>query len=201
MYSASSSESKWSFTQISRSEMREYESDSLRMPVLITFCRKRTMSVYVLSALNCAACLKSVDWNCASDPVRTAADNKNQSCSSSMMRVPPTLHNFKVSAQSLLQHRMPEQASLRNISHQQFHHNEHLMHALIKPRCSLRSRCTADRLLQICVCGGVVQLHGPDASEEVVVSCKLRVSCGSRKGSFSDELVSLVVKIVVKVSA
>jgi hypothetical protein len=52
MYSASSSESRWSLTQMSRSEMREYESESRRMPVLITFCRSRATRVYVLSASN-----------------------------------------------------------------------------------------------------------------------------------------------------
>lgn len=72
IYSASSSESRWSLTQISRRAIREYESDRRRIPVLMTFWCNRTMRVYVLSAVNFAACVVSVDWNLAREPVRTA---------------------------------------------------------------------------------------------------------------------------------
>ena len=60
---------------MSRREMREYERESRRIPVLMTFCRRRTIKVYVLSASNWGACLANVIWNCDSDPVRTAAHN------------------------------------------------------------------------------------------------------------------------------
>ena len=45
IYSASSSESRCNLTHMSRSEMREYESERRRMPVLITFCRSRETRV------------------------------------------------------------------------------------------------------------------------------------------------------------
>ena len=59
---------------MSRREMREYDSESRRIPVLMTFCRRRTINVYVLSSSNRAACLVKVVWNSDSDPVRTAVN-------------------------------------------------------------------------------------------------------------------------------
>ncbi len=76
IYSASSSESKCNLTHMSRSEMREYESERRRMPVLITFCRRRATRVQVLSASKLVACAERVVWNCEREPVRTATTSQ-----------------------------------------------------------------------------------------------------------------------------
>lgn len=52
MYSSSSYSSRFSFLQISRSEIPEYERKRRQMPVLITLWRRRTMSVYILPPSN-----------------------------------------------------------------------------------------------------------------------------------------------------
>lgn len=72
MYSASSSESKCSFTHMSRREMSEYARERERTPVLITLWRSRRMSLYVESWENRALCVTRADWNCDKSPVRTA---------------------------------------------------------------------------------------------------------------------------------
>ena len=100
MYSASSSESKWSLTQMSRSDMREYDRESRRMPVLMTFCLRREMRVYVLSASNCAACFVRVVWNCEREPVRTAIQTKISIMTYSR-NLDLTFDNFEVGIQSL----------------------------------------------------------------------------------------------------
>ena len=57
---------------MSRREIREYDNDSRRIPVLMTFCLRRTMRVYVLSASNWEAYFERELWNCDSEPARTA---------------------------------------------------------------------------------------------------------------------------------
>lgn len=75
------------------------------------------------------------------------------------------------------------------------------MHGLIKPWGRAGGRRAADRLLQVGVRVGVVELHGADAAEVVVVARELGVGRGGGEGGLGDELVGLRVEVVGDVGA
>jgi len=182
MYSASSSESRWSLKQISRSDIREYDRDSRRMPVLMTFCRRRPISVYVLSASNWAECCERVAWNCDKEPARTAKE-------SSLVVNFPDLHqeltfdDVKVPAQCFLENGMSKQATVRDIAHQELNHRREFMNCLIESRGSLRRRSTPNCLPQVRMGFCVIKLDGFDTAKIIVITSKLRVARRRRERS------------------
>jgi hypothetical protein len=130
-------------------------------------------------------------WNCESEPARTAVcvmSTKQQGAGA--LR---TLHDLEVAVQRLLQHRLPEEAAVGDVAHKQLDHGAELVHSLIKAGSDLRGRRPPDRLLKVRVRIRVVQLHGADATDVVVVSGKLGVSGGRWEGRLADELVRLVI--------
>lgn len=71
---------------------------------------------------------------------------------------------------------MSEEASLRDVAHEQLDDNKELVHGLEEPRGGLRGGSAANGLLKVCVGGRVVELDDLDSSEIVMVSRQLRVS-------------------------
>lgn len=96
---------------------------------------------------------------------------------------------------------MPEEAAVGNIAHEELHYHKELMHGLVEPWCEFGCWCAADRLLQVCVRRGIVELHCLDPAEEVVVTRVLRVGSGGGEIGFGDQLVGLVVEAVMEVAA
>lgn len=94
---------------------------------------------------------------------------------------------------------MSESASLRNVTHQHLHDYEQFVGSLPESWSGLGWRGTSDSLLEICVCGGVVELNSLDTAEIVVVAGVLGIGSRRREGGFRDQLVCLVVEGVVKV--
>lgn len=112
-----------------------------------------------------------------------------------------TLHDLKVARQRLLENRMPEDAAVGYVAHEQLHDDRQLMHCLVEARSSSRGWCAADGLLQVGVGSTVVQLYGPDTTKEVVVASMLRVAGGYGESRLQNELVGLVVQVIVEVIA
>ena len=110
-----------------------------------------------------------------------------------------TFHDIEIPTQSFLKHWMPEQTALGNIAHEQLHNSEELVYCLVETRSGLGWRCTSDGLLQVRVCCSVIQLHGPNTADVVMVSGVLRVSNRRGKSSLQDEHVGLVVQAVLEI--
>lgn len=145
MYSASSSESRWSLTQISLRDMREYDRERRRIPVLITFWWSLTMRVYVLSPSSCAACLMRVVWNCDNEPLRTANEKHLEQVY--VPRVCQTFHDLEVCAEGFFEHWMPEETSFGDVAHKEFNNDKKFVDSLVKAGGSLCLRCASDGLL------------------------------------------------------
>ena len=96
---------------------------------------------------------------------------------------------------------MPEEAAVGDVAHEEFHHHKELVHGLVKPWCEFGCWCAANRLLQVSVRRGIVELHGLDPTEKVVVTRVLRVGSGGGEIRFGDQLVGLVVQAVMEVAA
>ena len=71
---------------------------------------------------------------------------------------------------------MPKQATLRDITHEELNDREELVDCLIESWGSLRSRSAPNRLPQVCVGLGVIQLYGFDTAKVIVITSKLRVA-------------------------
>jgi hypothetical protein len=112
-----------------------------------------------------------------------------------------TFDDVKVSSQCLLEHGVPEETAIGDIAHEELHHHKQLVHGLVKSWCDFGCWCTAYRLLQVGVRRGVVELHGLDSTEKVVVTSVLRVWSGAGEIRFGDQLVGLVVEAVMEVTA
>ena len=112
-----------------------------------------------------------------------------------------TFDDFKIAGQRLLEDRVPEEASLRNVAHEQLHNNEELVHGLEEAWGGLGRGRAPDCLLQVRVRRGVIELHGLDATQIVMVSSKLGVPSRRREICLCNQLVRLVIKIVVQVVA
>ena len=91
---------------------------------------------------------------------------------------------------------MPEQSSVRNISHEQLHHHKVFMHCLVESWSGFRRGCASDRLLQIGMGFRVVKLYSSDTTEIVVVSCKLGVARGRWECGLGDKFVGLIIQVV-----
>lgn len=88
-----------------------------------------------------------------------------------------TFDNIEIAAQCFLQDRMSESTAIGDFAHQQVNHDRQFVHSLVEPRSCLDRGRTSNGLLQIVVCRGIVQLHGLDTAEIVVIPSKLRI-CG-----------------------
>ena len=117
-----------------------------------------------------------------------------------MQRALPTFDNLKVSGQGLFEDRVPEETALWDIAHKELDDNRELMNRLVEPRRSLGWGCPTNRLLKVCVRGGIVQLDSLDTAQVVMVSCMLRITGGGRKCGLGNKLVRLVIQAVVKVA-
>lgn len=71
---------------------------------------------------------------------------------------------------------MTEKAALRNVTHEQFNHYKELMHGLEEPGRSACGGRASDRLLEVGVRVGVVELHGANTTKVVMVARELRVA-------------------------
>jgi hypothetical protein len=94
---------------------------------------------------------------------------------------------------------VPEHPTVGNVAHEELDDNTELVNGLVEARGNGCLRRTPDCLLQVRVRLGVVELHGTDAAEVVVVARVLRVACGCRERRLAHELVRLVVERVLHV--
>lgn len=111
------------------------------------------------------------------------------------------LHDVEVRGQGPREHRVPEEPAVGDVAHEQLDDDEGLVHGLEEARRGLGRGRAPDGLLQVRVRVGVVELHGLDAPEVVVVPRELRVARGRGEGGLGDELVGLVVEVVGDVAA
>lgn len=96
---------------------------------------------------------------------------------------------------------MPEETALRNVTHEKLDNDRELVDRLVEPRRSLGWGCPTNRLLKVCVRGGIVQLDSLDTAQVIMVSCMLGVTCGGGERGLGNKFVRLVIQTVVKVAA
>lgn len=145
------------------------------------------------SAWNRAAWLLSAVWKASRSPTRTAVWEEVSFFSMSWWASELALDDLKVRHERLAQDRLPEQRTLRDITHQQLDNDKILVHRLVEPWCHMRSGRSSDGVEEAFVRRRVVQLNGSDAAEVEEVSCALWVSSALGPCNFTDELVGLVV--------
>jgi hypothetical protein len=96
---------------------------------------------------------------------------------------------------------VPEQRPIRNVTHKELDNHEVLVHRLVEAWSGLWRGSASDRLLEIGVGVGIVELYGLDTAKIVVVTRELSVTRGSGECRFGHELVGLVVQTVLDVAS
>ena len=105
-----------------------------------------------------------------------------------------TLHELEVTNERLLEHLVSKDATIRDITHQQFNNDIQLVNRLEEARCRCRRRCSSDSQLEVSMGIRVVELNSFDSSKVVVITSKLVVGCRSGERGLGYEFIGLVVK-------
>jgi hypothetical protein len=158
-------------THISRSETREYESETPDASLDHVLPETHDKGVGFICLETGGVCREST----LKLRKRAHADRYDESERENYNEKPFTFHNVKVTTYCLFKYRVSEQAAFGDVTHEKFYYHEQLVYDLVESRCKFGCWSTADCLLQVSVRSGVVELHCLDSAQIVVIASVLRI--------------------------